>query len=568
MNKGAITFADTAGKVADGVSKMADALAKIRDWSGIGRESMTGFSFNVRDIVADFAGRGAEFETVMLTNAEALAQTSGKVADAISKMADALGKVRDWSGIGRQSMTGFSFNVRDIIADFAARGSEFTTEMYVKAEALAKTAGLVADAVGKMATSLAQVKDYAGISRTNVAQFVADIGWVVGQMRDQAASFTKEMTDSTNAFSDTSSKVSSAMSSAFTTFSGIKKYSRLPVETVNSLVDDMVEVVKQVENMVTDAIEKLLPKATAFGTTIGTLTTGLKTAMELFIGLKGYAGTAPGVMQLFIDDVKLTITKVTEMTILTNDTLVKQVGAFGVAIGQLFDGLKKAMELFATLKDYKSTPSEVIQAFIEEIRLTIQKASEMNTETLQSLLPKAVEFATNTGDIFTKLKTALELFKSLATYKDDPTKAITDILNGMVNTIGVAASLDTKAVDLESKAQTYADTMQHALELFLQGQTAANQIGNMPTGGGGNGSGGTPLPNGPFLPWVPDARTDSTTTSQVAPPPSASSIVQNNSNSHTSTYAPQYNLTTTSLRSSEAVAGDFSLMQGWAGAGA
>jgi hypothetical protein len=171
MMQGAIYFSETASKVADAVTKMAGALDKVRDWAGVARVSIAGFSFNARDLVADFADAATNFTNRMLDGAKDFSETTAKVADGVSKMAGALDKVRDWSGVARVSIAGFTFNARDLVADFVSAGSNFSQDMLASANGFADTSSKVADAASKMAGALDKIRDWSGISRKAIYDF-------------------------------------------------------------------------------------------------------------------------------------------------------------------------------------------------------------------------------------------------------------------------------------------------------------------------------------------------------------------------------------------------------------
>jgi hypothetical protein len=183
------------------------------------------------------------------------------------------------------------------------------------------------------------------------------------------------------------------MGKALTTFEKLQDYSKAPPQAIEALIGDMTLTVSLLITATDKLKTEALAQVTAFGDASGKLFDGMKKAMDVFTGLNQYTRIPSTVITAFISDIILTVNLTIQMTAKIENEMLLQVTNFGVAVGKLFDGLKKAMDVFKDLEKFKSTPSEVITAFINEIILTVNLAANMANLTNTELLSKAQKFA-------------------------------------------------------------------------------------------------------------------------------------------------------------------------------
>jgi TP901 family phage tail tape measure protein len=489
---GAATYIDTSQKVGQAASTMADGLAKVRNWSGLARESIAGFSGNVKDIVFDFSEYAPQFNEDTLAQATRYAEGTGKIGSAISTMADGLSKVRDWSGIARESMAGFAGNVKDIVFDFSEYGKIFTQEALKTASDFAETGGKVTSIIKAAVDGLAALKDYAGLNRANMSLFGSDMVEAVNSFESAGLLFKSDGLKAASDFAEAGGKVTGIIGKAVEGFAALDDYKALAADKLNSFMADLTVTMQDFQTAAQNFKPEVTAATAAFAESAGKITDGLGKAVGLFEGLAKYQGVPQKMLTAFLSDVRLTVQLAGQMVGEVDKSLMPQIDAFGTAIGKLFDGLSKAMGVFQGLEKYKSVPSAVITDFVNEIILTVNIAGTLADKTDKDLMDKAKAFAKSVDDIFGKLKGAIDVFKGLETYKTDTATTMQHMLEGIVEAITKMGDMNTKAEELYEGAVKFANKMADAGREIAKGMSAV---------GSGGGSGGSPqLPTDGFLP--------------------------------------------------------------------
>jgi TP901 family phage tail tape measure protein len=566
MLDGAAAFADTAGKVADATGKAADALAKVRGWSGLARASIAGFSGNVKDLVFDFSEAALIFSEDMYKRANEFADTAGKVSDATSKGADSLKKLLDWVGIARVSIAGFSGNLKDLVFDFSEAGLIFDKDMYARANSFADTSAKVADSTGKGAESLAKLLDWKGIARESISgftgnlkditfdfseaaksfapdaltaasnfadaagkvaetvgsgveglmklstyispagsaitHFVADILNITTQFKDAAGTFkdasgkyAPELLTAAKDFAEAGGTVAESIGKGVEGFTKLATYKGIAPDAITGLEESMHFAVTELNRLTTDVDTAMMNKAKEFGDKVGGFFGAMGDALETFTKLETYKGVAPQAIDGLIESMRVAVAKVGTLKEAADTDLMTKVKAFGESTQQLFDGLKSGMEVFSGLEKYKAIPGDVINGFIQAIVDTINSTGRLAAGVDAGLLTKAQDFAQNITDVFGKLKGGIDTFSSITNFKDDPGKAIDAIIGGINSAIGKMAGADTAANTLYNRVDAWAKKMEDAATRAAQGAQAAANAASIAAGAGGNGSPGATISN-------------------------------------------------------------------------
>lgn len=497
-------FSDTASKVADSTGKMADSLQKLQGWKGIINASVEGFVYNAKVLMLNYFIASREFNDKMLEAVNSFSDTAGKVADTTGKMAESLQKLNNWKGVLTSSIEGFVFNAKVLMANFYNASTEFS-------ETMLPAIGLFSDTLAKVGAGasaafgiLKELPKYVSPGETGITTFANDSGTLARTYYAIAKTFDDEMLKVTSAFAETLGKVSSGASGAFSLLTNLKDYVGIGAGAIDAFGTDTSLLTSRMAAIASTFSTEALTAISAFGEATGKLFAGLKDAMVIFEGLHQYTGTPSKVLTAFVNDVELTVILAGQMAQRAGTELLGQVQAFGAATGALFAGLKNAMDVFKGMRDkeFEKQPSITMQAFIDQIIYTVSLAADMAQRTDKELLGQATAFATAVDKIFSKLKSALDIFKSLEGLKDNPAGALGKVLEGIGAAIEKMAQLNSQAATYLSGAETFASTMQRANQLI------AGSVGGMsvPDAGAGAGAGGTPA-SSPDLPGMADGGT-------------------------------------------------------------
>jgi TP901 family phage tail tape measure protein len=471
-------YSDTAGKVGDSASKTADALVKILDWKGVATVSIEGFVFNQKVLTANYYNASLEFNDKMLEGASKFAEASAKVADSTGKGADSLAKLKDWEGIATVSIEGFAFNMKVATANFYNASREFDEKMLKGAGDFADTSGKVAQAIGQGVTGLSGLNDYKGVTTATFETFTADLDAAVLAFSQFAVNYQSDSLKAAGVYAETAGKIVGVLKPGVEGFAGLADYKAVAADKLGVFEADLYKLMQDTTTEAATFKPTALEAGKAWGDAVGGISTGLGNSMKLFEGLQTYKSVPSATITLFIADIELTVKLAGEMAERAKGPLLDRLKDFTDATGGLFTELSNAMSLFKGLQEFKSTPSATIQAFIDEIEITVNKTDALAKKTDTDLLARAKSFSTAVGGIFTELNTAITTFKGLQDLKDDPGKTV-DVLIGGVNTaINKMAGAQTAANNLYNEAVAFHKKMQDAANEMAAGLQAGANTGS------------------------------------------------------------------------------------------
>lgn len=484
-------YSDTTGKVGDSASKNADALVKILDWKGVATVSIEGFVFNQKVLTANYYNASLEFNDKMLEGAGKFAEASAKVADSTGKGADSLAKLKDWEGIATVSIEGFAFNMKVATANFYNASREFDEKMLKGAGDFAETSGKVAQAIGQGVTGLSGLNDYKGVTTATFETFTADLNMAVLAFSQFAVNYQADSLKAAGVYAETAGKIVAVIKPGVEGFAGLADYKAVAADKLGAFEADLYKLMQDMTAEAANFKPAALEAGKAWGDAVGGISTGLGNSIKLFEGLQTYKSVPSATITLFINDIELTVHLAGQMAERAKGPLLDRLKEFNDATGGLFTELSSAMALFKSLQEFKSTPSVTIQAFIDEIEITITKADTLAKKTDSDLLARAKNFSKAVGDIFTELNTAITTFKGLQDLKDDPANTVQKLIDGVNAAIGKMGAADSAAQTLYNRVDAWAKKMEDAARRAAEGAQAANNAANTANGDTG---GSTTLP--------------------------------------------------------------------------
>jgi TP901 family phage tail tape measure protein len=471
-------YSDTTGKVGDSASKNADALVKILDWKGVATVSIEGFVFNQKVLTANYYNASLEFNDKMLEGAGKFAEASAKVADSTGKGADSLAKLKDWEGIATVSIEGFAFNMKVATANFYNASREFDEKMLKGAGDFAETSGKVAQAIGQGVTGLSGLNDYKGIPTAIFETFTADLDMAVLAFSQFAVNYQSDSLKAAGVYAETAGKIVGVLKPGVEGFAGLADYKAIAADKLGAFEADLYKLMQDTTTAAATFKPAALEAGKAWGDAVGGISTGLVNSIKLFEGLQTYKSVPSATITLFINDIELTVHLAGQMAERAKGPLLDRLKEFTDATGGLFTELSNAMSLFKGLQEFKSTPSTTIQAFIDEIEITVNKTDALAKKTDTDLLARAKNFSKAVGGIFSELNTAITTFKGLQDLKDDPGKTV-DVLIGGVNTaINKMGGAQTAANNLYNEAVAFHKKMQDAANEMAAGMQAGANMGS------------------------------------------------------------------------------------------
>lgn len=330
----------------------------------------------------------------------------------------------------------------------------------------------VSEAGLKITDLMEKLRNYSSVGYSNISRFGQDITAMMQVIQFSAAQFQEEGLKATATFGEAAGKTMSGLASAFSLLKELPDYSSVGYSNISRFGQDVIAMMQEAGYAAAQFQADGLTASAAFGDAAGKTTSGLKNALELFNGLRGYTQIPYQVLQAFIDDVRRAIDLAKGMVMETDKDLLAQVGLFGEATGKLFTGFKAAMDVFESLKKFVPTPSTVIQQFIDQIKYTVTLADGLVKDTDKDLLERVIKFGGAIGNIFNGFKAAMDLFAGLDKYKKSVSTEILKLFDDIEFTIKKFEEKDKRVDYFVELTAKYEEKMRKALEHVREGTHA------------------------------------------------------------------------------------------------
>lgn len=378
------------------------------------------------------------------------------------------------------------------ITDEALQAAGKQTEIFSK----------IADTSQKIFQALSTLRDYSSIGYKHINAFATDIHQLVAEFAEVQRHFESGTLETTAKFADSAAKVVDMVGKGISALPGLQNYTSVGYGAINAFATDIHMLVADFVHVQQFFTTDGLKGAGEFSDAANKIVSVIANGAKAFAELQTYKGVPSGNLQAFSADIELTVQLASETAKKMETDMLKQVGAFGEATSKLFSGLKSAMEVFKGLLEFKSTPSEVIQQFVNEVGYTVGLAAGLADQTDKELLTKTSAFGEATGKIFGGLKSAMDTFKSLSDFKGYPAEGMTNLLNGIIDAVGKMADANDVAGQFEQRAQEFfnkiagaADKLKDAASKAREGaQSVADATGAL-NGASSNGGGGGDIPS-------------------------------------------------------------------------
>jgi TP901 family phage tail tape measure protein len=442
-------FGEAAGAAMAVLSDTAQALMVLKQWTptaGMGAIStnVAKFAVAVVELIVSLAKR---FDQEGLDAAKRMAEAQTPIMQAIQSTVLMMQALKEWEGapnLGRIStnVALFAAAVIDLMVSLATR---FQQEGLDAAKAMSEAAGPVMDALSGTLSLMAGLKEWQGaeglgVKSSNVIKFaVAIVDFVIAL----AQKFDAEGIAAAQRFATAAGPVMSALESALNFMNGLKEWEGAPGLGVKStnIIKFAVAVVDLVRALAAQFSEEGLAAAAELGDTIGRVTAGLKTALDLLNGLRDYTEVPETNVLQFEQDLlfimqRLRVWLSGPLATLADETVTAAAQAIGVIAG----GLRGAVDLLNGLRDYTAVPETNVLQFEQDLTFLLQRMIFWLTGPLAIYADEVVEKAGRTiGVVLGGLGDALGLLKGLKEYTRPTMSVIEDFVADVTKTFRMFA---------------------------------------------------------------------------------------------------------------------------------
>ena len=211
----------------------------------------------------------------------------------------------------------------------------------------------------------------------------------------------------------------------------------------------------------------------AFGTMLGALFGGYKTALDTLSGLAAFVAPADSKLSAFLNAVGDFIGRAYTWTrTVLGPAEATAVQAFGSALSALFGGYKAALDMMGGLAEFVTPADTYLDAFLAAVLKVINDTKVYITTNLTpAVTADLTVFANTINALFTGLKAALDLFTELASFTGLFGNRMTNFL------VAVTATMTAIATYVANSTQPVADAATvafgNAVNAVFGGLTAA-----------------------------------------------------------------------------------------------
>jgi hypothetical protein len=471
----ALDTLEAAEKVISSITKSVEggvsAISKLKDYTAANQDAVNVFVNDITNLVMVFQGAASKFQAKGLEAATAFAEAVSKIVAPIATSVAGFAALTKYSAADQDQVNQFAFDLTNLTIIFQEAGRKFNEKGLLAATTFADAAGKIVGVIANGVKAFESLAEYKGVATDAVDVFTSDLSLLAGDFVGVSEQFDAEGLKGATLFADSVGKMVSVIGNGVKGFSDLENYKGVAAESVDLFTKDL-------NNLVTDFVESAgwfdaegLKAAGAFADSAGKIVGILSNGVQGFTALLTYKSVPQNVIESFVNDITLAVNLASIAAAKMDGDMLVQVGKFGESVGKIFTGFKAAMDLFASLKDFKSTPSTTIQQFIDEVTFTVALATVMSQKADTELVAQAVKFSDSVGKIFNGLKTALETFKSLETYKSIPPQQIQLLIDAVI----LATQLMAKAEQSSEQFKMRADHFQENLKAgFLAIREAAS----------------------------------------------------------------------------------------------
>jgi hypothetical protein len=421
-------------------------------------------------------------------------------------------------------MAWFTHLIDSLVKNFAAAAATFADGALQSANDFADSASKVGGSVKNAVEGLAALAaaDWATISPSGSAMgwFTHLIASLTQSFADAAATFAQDALGAASAFAEAAGKVVGVIGPAVEGFTKLTDFQTPDPSRVDALLAAVRQVVARFSDMA-KSLDAEGTKATQdFAAAANTALGAAKTGVELFAAMAGDKDKAGNNQPIGVPSkdaidklviaIKYVVLQFSYMAAEMENEGIKQMQAFASAAGQVLSAAKSGTDLFKDMEKLAVPSKEAIDYLLGTIGYIISQTRAIATGIGTEGLAQAQAFAVGSLNVFTTIKGALELFKTLTEFKDIPGKALEELSTKLIDTLDWAQKIWEQSEALKAVALSFADNMKAAARAFAEGMSLG---AGLPTGspllapasvggggfdtskGGGGTSGGTVVVN-------------------------------------------------------------------------
>ena len=358
--------------VMSGLGAAVDTLTGLVDYVGPSEDAINAFTSDYGLLFQGFADWATTtFADVTFDTTEAVAAVFGDVMDGLSSAVSTLTALVDYSGPSEASITQFELDYQRLFADFVtwAEGT-LTEDGAALVGAIGAAVGAVFTGLGAAVGTLVGIVGYVGPSETAIANFEADYQRLMTDFAEWAeTTFTAEQAAVVQAVGEAASSLFGGLGLAVGVLTSIRTYVSPSEAAIDGFIRDVQAVIIRFRDFAAGAFTTESTEALRlFGAMIGTLFSGIGTALETLTAIGEYATSGSDfdlALQRFNQNLHRAISSwATWITDIMDPETSSLVSAFAGILGDIVQGFRDALNLLMDIEQADLPTADDIAAFM------------------------------------------------------------------------------------------------------------------------------------------------------------------------------------------------------------
>ena len=368
----ASAFADTATKVLGLITNGITALIALMDYDegAISGLVLQSFVNSVYLVVVQIQEASEGISEKGLAAAERFADGAGKVLALVGTGIEAIVAL---TGFDEERLSGidvqdFLNSVYLLVIQIQEASEGISEEGLLAAERFAEGAGNVLALVGagiEAIVALANL-DEEELTGFIIQDFLSTVYLLVVQIQEASEGISERGLAAAERFAEGAGKVVALVSSAVEALSLLARFSGVPVGSINLLGAGIKAVVALMIRIASELDAEGVESAALFADAAARIIAPIKAAVDTFDSLRKYKDVPEQRMIALAADMHAAIYWMISISRGLEEQGVEAAALFASMAAQIFGGLKGALDLFDSLRNYENIPQAAIQSFTND----------------------------------------------------------------------------------------------------------------------------------------------------------------------------------------------------------
>ncbi len=464
---------------------VAESLGKVAtiDFESVTGPSVQGFTNALTLVVTQIQQAASSFKAEALAHANDFVDSANKMVGLLGSGVEAFTKLKDFEAPARGTLLGFSFMLRDTVADFWHRAQEV---LYMlkddHAVSFVDIADKAVDVIGKGVDAFAKLRDYEAPTREALLAFSLSLRDTVADFWHRAQEVMYVLKDDhATTFAELAGQSVEVIGSGVNAFTKLAEFAAPSRDALLSFSLNLRDVVADFWHRSQDVLYTLKDDhATSFvelaQESVGLIGTGVD-AFNKLDDLQAVPQEAFDRLGVALDE---TIVLMTEMAARFDRDGVEAAAVFSDAVGRILNPIKTAVDAFTSLQEYEGVASQRLEALHADIHRAVYWMTEIARGSDTEGVEAAEMFAGSVGKIMQAISAGTSALDKLREFEAVPQERMEAFLRTMTSVLELMARASVQAEEYVKQAEAWRDDVVKAKDAILEGIEAISQINKIP----------------------------------------------------------------------------------------